>query len=219
MYISWIHTWTRGQAGPKGHKLDIGATRLLIVKPLPDTVPDSLNLILILILMMAGASFPGGALQRVEPLSRLERGRTLCRRGGGWGDFFPFLVILLSKTGKFLEDAKFLSMFCFGPGVRWLSKKLWLTDVFPRTKESSGGRYRVQTFPPNSWPTSAERERRSVIWFYHDNDNDDDVFFSDEVTEFSITFYTTVEFEEQTDDIPLFVDTAIADMNRSWIWQ
>ena len=41
------------------------------------------------------------------------------------------------------------------------------------------------------------------------------LFFSDEVTEFSITFYTTVEFEEQTDDIPLFVDTAIADMNRS----
>jgi len=38
----------------------------------------------------------------------------------------------------------------------------------------------------------------------------------DEVTEFSITFYTTVEFEEQTDDIPLFVDTAIADMNRGY---
>ena len=102
--------------------------------------------------------------------------------------------------------------------LRWL-----LTSNLPWrwlfTKESSGGRYRVQTFPPNSWPTSAERERRSVTWFYHDNDNDDDVFFSDEVTEFSITFYTTVEFEEQTDDIPLFVDTAIADMNRSWIWQ
>ena len=40
-------------------------------------------------------------------------------------------------------------------------------------------------------------------------------FFSDEVTEFSLTFYTTVEFEQQTEDIPLFVDTAIADMNRS----
>merc|ERR1712212_920160 len=38
----------------------------------------------------------------------------------------------------------------------------------------------------------------------------------DEVTEFSLTFYTTVEFEEQTDDIPLFVDTAIADMNRGY---
>ena len=43
------------------------------------------------------------------------------------------------------------------------------------------------------------------------------IFFSDEVTEFSLTFYTTVEFEEQTDDIPLFVDTAIADMNRSYL--
>ena len=41
------------------------------------------------------------------------------------------------------------------------------------------------------------------------------LFFSDEVTEFSLTFYTTVEFEQQTEDIPLFVDTAIADMNRS----
>ena len=56
-----------------------------------------------------------------------------------------------------------------------------------------------------------------------DNANDGDVnddygdIFSDEVAEFSLTFYTTVEFEEQTDDIPLFVDTAIADMNRSWL--
>ena len=40
------------------------------------------------------------------------------------------------------------------------------------------------------------------------------LLFSDEVATFSLTFYTTVEFEEQTVDVPLFVDTAIADMNR-----
>jgi len=38
----------------------------------------------------------------------------------------------------------------------------------------------------------------------------------DEVATFSLTFYTTVEFEEQTVDVPLFVDTAIADMNRGY---
>ena len=48
-----------------------------------------------------------------------------------------------------------------------------------------------------------------------DGYDDSEDMFRDEVTEFSITFYTTVEFEEQTDDIPLFVDTAIADMNRT----
>ena len=52
------------------------------------------------------------------------------------------------------------------------------------------------------------RRRRMVV-------DGDEYIFRDEVTEFSITFYTTVEFVEQTDDIPLFVDTAIADMNRS----
>ena len=36
----------------------------------------------------------------------------------------------------------------------------------------------------------------------------------EDITTFSITFYTTVEFAEQTADIPLFVDTAIADMNK-----
>ena len=56
-----------------------------------------------------------------------------------------------------------------------------------------------------------------------DNENDDeyddhDDIFSDEVAEFSMTFYTTVEFEEQTDDIPHYVDTVIADMNRSLIY-
>ena len=51
----------------------------------------------------------------------------------------------------------------------------------------------------------------------NDNDNDDDIF-SDEVAEFSMTFYTTVEFEEQTVDIPHYVDTVIADMNRSLIY-
>ena len=45
-------------------------------------------------------------------------------------------------------------------------------------------------------------------------DYDDRLLFSDEVATFSLTFYTTVEFEEQTVDVPLFVDTAIADMNR-----
>jgi len=38
----------------------------------------------------------------------------------------------------------------------------------------------------------------------------------EDITTFSITFYTTVEFAEQTADIPLFVDTAIADMNKGY---
>ena len=51
--------------------------------------------------------------------------------------------------------------------------------------------------------------------FQNDKDGyDDRLLFSDEVATFSVTFYTTVEFEEQTVDVPLFVDTAIADMNR-----
>ena len=51
--------------------------------------------------------------------------------------------------------------------------------------------------------------------FQNDKDGyDDRLLFSDEVSTFSLTFYTTVEFEEQTVDVPLFVDTAIADMNR-----
>ena len=51
--------------------------------------------------------------------------------------------------------------------------------------------------------------------FQNDKDGyDDRLLFSDEVATFSLTFYTTVEFEEQTVDVPLFVDTAIADMNR-----
>ena len=50
---------------------------------------------------------------------------------------------------------------------------------------------------------------------FHKVVNDKDrLLFSDEVATFSLTFYTTVEFEEQTVDVPLFVDTAIADMNR-----
>ena len=56
---------------------------------------------------------------------------------------------------------------------------------------------------------------RESVNFQNDKDGyDDRLLFSDEVATFSLTFYTTVEFEEQTVDVPLFVDTAIADMNR-----
>ena len=66
-------------------------------------------------------------------------------------------------------------------------------------------------------PKETDNDNDKDIDNDNDNDNDDDIF-SDEVAEFSMTFYTTVEFEEQTDDIPHYVDTVIADMNRSLIY-
>lgn len=38
----------------------------------------------------------------------------------------------------------------------------------------------------------------------------------EDIVEYSLIFYTSVEFAAETSDIPLFVDTAIADMNKNY---